>query len=144
LRSWRPPVICAINRVPRRTHSAPVPFGPENLWPENGQQIHAERRDVERQLAGRLHGVRVEQRTARVGDRGELGDRLDGADFVVGEHHRHQRGAIGDHGGQGIWRHDAGSIDSEPADVPAAAGEGPRGLQDRFVLDGADHEMPPA
>ena len=62
----------------------------------DGQQIDAERRDVERQLAGRLHGVGVEQRAARVGDGGELGDRLDGADLVVGVHHRDQRGAIGD------------------------------------------------
>ena len=110
----------------------------------DGQQIDAERRDVERQLAGRLHGVGVEQRPAGVGDGGERGDRLDGADLVVGEHHRDQRGAIGDQGGQGIGRDDAGAIDAEPADLPAAAGEGPRGLQDRLVLDGADHEVPPA
>jgi hypothetical protein len=114
------------------------------LVPGDGEQIYAERRDVERQLAGRLHGVRVEQRTAGVGDGGELGDRLDGADLVVGVHHRHQRGAIGDQGVQGIRRDDAGSIDAEPADIPTAAGEGPRGLQDRFVFDGADHEVPPA
>ena len=110
----------------------------------DGQQIDAERRDVDRQLAGGLHGVGVEQRAARVGDGGELGDRLDGADLVVGEHHRDQRGAIGDQGGQGVGRDDARAIDAQPADLPAAAGEGPGGLQDRLVLDGADDEMTPA
>ena len=30
-RSWRPPVITPAMGVPRRTHSAPAPFGPPNL-----------------------------------------------------------------------------------------------------------------
>ena len=75
------------------------------------QQVDAERRDVERQLAGRLHGVGVEQRAAGVGDGGELGDRLDGADLVVGVHHRDQRGAVGDGGREGGRIDDAGAVD---------------------------------
>ncbi len=75
------------------------------------QQVDAERRDVDRQLAGRLHGVGVEQRAAGVGNGGERGDWLDRADFVVGEHHRDERGAVGDGGREGRRIDHAGAVD---------------------------------
>ena len=55
------------------------------------QQIDAQRLHVDRNLAGGLHRVGVKQRTVRLGDRGELRDRLNRADLVVGVHHRHER-----------------------------------------------------
>jgi hypothetical protein len=51
------------------------------------QQVHAESLDVDRDLAGRLHGVGMEHRAALSGNRGQLGDGLHGPDLVVGVHH---------------------------------------------------------
>ena len=59
------------------------------------QQIDAERAHVDRNLAGRLHGVGVHQRAVLVRDRGELGDRLNRADLVVRVHHRDERRVVG-------------------------------------------------
>ena len=46
----------------------------------------AEFAEAERKLAGGLGGVGVERDFVRVADRGQLGDGLDDAGFVVGEH----------------------------------------------------------
>ncbi len=119
-------------------------LGAGELVPGDREEVDAECRDVERQLAGRLHGVRVEQRAAGMGDGRQLGDRLDGPDLVVGVHHRHHRGAVGHRGGEGGRIDDAGPVDRQPADLPAAAGQGPGRLDDRFVLDGADDQVTPA
>ena len=59
------------------------------------QQIDAERLDVDRDLAHRLHGVGVHERAVLVCDRGQFRDRLDGADLVVRVHHRDQRRVLG-------------------------------------------------
>ena len=40
-----------------------------------------------------------------------LGDRLDGADLVVGVHHRHERGVVGDRVAHAIDRDDAAGVD---------------------------------
>ncbi len=44
-----------------RTKSAPTPFGPQILCAESDEEIDARRVDVERDLAGRLDGVRVKE-----------------------------------------------------------------------------------
>jgi hypothetical protein len=59
-------------------------------------------------------------------------------------HHRDDRGPVGDQGGQRVRIDDAGRVHAEPADVPAAPGQGAGGLQHRFVLDRADDEVTPA
>ena len=71
-------------------------LGPVELVTRDRQQVDAERAHVDRNLAGALHRVGVKQRAALVRDRGELRDRLDGADLVVGVHHRDERGVVGD------------------------------------------------
>jgi hypothetical protein len=52
--------------------------------PRDRQQIDAERAHVDRNLAGALHGVGMEQRAALVRERRDLRDRLNGADLVIG------------------------------------------------------------
>ena len=56
-------------RVPRLIHSAPAPFGPLNLCADSDSRSTPSARDVDRDLADRLHGVGVEERAALVRDR---------------------------------------------------------------------------
>jgi hypothetical protein len=46
--------------------------------------------DAELHLADALHRVGVEDHAALPAERADLGDGLDRADLVVGEHHRHR------------------------------------------------------
>ena len=52
----------------------------------DGHRGDAELAEVDRQFAGDLGGVGVERDVVLVANRGEFGDRLDDAGFVVGEH----------------------------------------------------------
>ena len=65
-RSWPPPTISGSSSVCLRTKIAPQPFGPVHLVTGERQQIDLHRVDVDRDLAGRLRGVDVKQRAARV------------------------------------------------------------------------------
>ncbi len=62
-----------------------------DLVRRQGQQIGADRGDVERHLAGGLHRVAVKEGALRMRQRRDLRDRLDDAGLVVGEHNRNQR-----------------------------------------------------
>src|SRR5439155_17632007 len=53
-------------------------------------QIHAQRLDVSGNPPGRLHTVRVKNDTRLPSDTGDLRNRLDCAQLVVGVHHRNQ------------------------------------------------------
>ena len=65
LRSCRPPVDRAAAAArPRRIHSAPDALRAVELVRRDRQQVDAERLDVDRDLAGGLHRVGVEQRAA--------------------------------------------------------------------------------
>ena len=61
------------------------------LVPGDGQRGDAAGGEVDRHLADRLDRVGVERHPVLGGDRGQLGDRLDGADLVVGPHRGDQR-----------------------------------------------------
>ena len=75
------------------------------------QHVDAERLDAHRDLAGRLHRIGVKQRATAVRDGRQLSDRLDGANFVIGVHHRHHRRVIGKGVAQCRGRHNSGLID---------------------------------
>ena len=64
------------------------------------EQIDAFACDVDADMSGRLHRVGVEGDAVRAADCAQLGDRLNGADFVVGVHNRRQRGVVAQLGGQ--------------------------------------------
>jgi len=59
----------------------------------HGQQIDFEFRNAERDLAYRLGGVGMQQDSASPNGPSDLGNRLKGANLVVGVHHRNQDGA---------------------------------------------------
>jgi hypothetical protein len=64
------------------------------------QQIDPERLDVYRDLAGRLHRIRMHQRASRLRHARKLRNGLNRADFIVGVHDRHERRFAGQGGDQ--------------------------------------------
>ena len=76
---------------------------PVDLVRREREQVDAQAVDVEVERAGRLHGVGVEgdARVVRLDDARDLGDRLDGADLVVGVHDGDQ-GRVGAQGAREV------------------------------------------
>ena len=91
-RSWPPPCICASIRTRglRRTYSAPMPFGPYVLCAENDIRSTFSFLQVDRDLAGRLRRVDVENDALFAADLADRLDVLDHADLVVHQHDRDQ------------------------------------------------------
>ena len=77
-----------------RSSSAPTPTGPPSLWAVSVSASTPLAAKSTGSGADGLHGVGVHRDAVLVGDRGELGDRLDGADLVVGPHHADQRDVV--------------------------------------------------
>ena len=101
-RSWPPPTQSGASRAPGRTQSAPAPRGPCSLCAGERERVGAQRARPQAQEAERLHGVDVQVR-ARAGGRArraerarDLGDRLHGAELVLHQHHRDDRGVGAD------------------------------------------------
>ena len=94
-RSWPPPCTSAVTSTSRRTTSAPTPYGPPTLCPVRVSASTPRRGEVDRHRADRLDGVGVHRDAVLGRDRDDLVDRLQGADLVVGPHHRDQRDRLG-------------------------------------------------
>jgi hypothetical protein len=73
-------------------------LGPVHLVRRQRRQVELHRLDVDRDLAGRLDDVRVDEGLRVLGlDRAhDLRHRLHHADLIVGEHDAHQDGLVGD------------------------------------------------
>ena len=145
LRSCLPPVIGGCSRTPRRIQSAPDALRSVELVRRERQQIDAERLDVDRDLAGRLHGVGVEQRAARLGDARQLARRAGSVpisllacitDTSAVSSVRAARSASGDD--------DAALVDRQQRRLPAAPGQRLQRVEDGLVLDGAGDQVLPA
>ena len=67
-------------------------LGPANLVRGKREQLHAELVDVDRHLAGRLHGVGVERDAGFGSDAADLFDGLQRAQLVVGVHDGDEHG----------------------------------------------------
>ena len=93
-RSCPPPCSSGTHAVSRRSSSAPTPVGPPNLCAATLIADSPLAGEVDRDLSDRLHGVAVHRNVEFGRDRGQFGDRHDGADLVVGPHHRHQRHVV--------------------------------------------------
>ncbi len=89
-----------------------------------------------------LHRVGVQHRCgARSRDeRGDLVERLDRADLVVHEHHRHHDGVLVERVGQGAERHDAVVPDAHLGDAEALGSEPVRRCEHALVLEGGGHD----
>ena len=99
-------------------------------------------RDVDGDLADGLRGVAVQRHAALAADRGDLGERLDHADLVVGEHDADQRRVVAERVGDLLRVEPAGAraavlLDVEQRHVVAAAREARQRIEHGLVL-GAD------
>ena len=127
--------------MPRRIHSAPVPFGPSALCAASAT------RSAPRALTSRSsHGAawtastwNRSPRLARTTLR-HLGDRLDRADLVVREHHRHEDRAVGDRPLDLLGVHAAVAVDRDLHDLEAELLQVLERVADRVVLDGRRHD----
>ena len=117
LRSCLPPVMIGASRTPRRIQSAPAPFGPWNLCAESESRSTPSARTST--------GILPTDCTASVWNsapcawamRGDLRDRLNRADLVVGVHHRDERRVVGERLASALGGDDAAGIDRQQRDV---------------------------
>ena len=96
---------------------------------------------IEGELARGLHGIGVKECTTRLGDAGQLTDRLDDSRFVVGEHEGDQAGVRAQRGLQGVGTQKTAGVRLEIRHLNTASFEGLRGIQHGMVLDGRGDEV---
>ena len=94
-------------------------------------------------LAERLHGVRVQQGPARVNDVGDLSNRLDRADFVVGVHHGNKRRPIRERLGHLVRVNAPVGVGGKKRDIEAQRPQKPGAVQHGLMLDLRSDEMSP-
>ena len=121
--------------------------GGEDAHPEGaadlvaGDDAEVDLAQVQRQLAERLDRVGVDRYAVSACDRGQVGERLDRADLVVGPHDAHQGGGVGaavglERGGEGISCDQAIGVGLDPGDPGALVGhEVLDRVEDGVVLD---------
>ena len=143
-RSCPPPSMTGTSLAPWRTTRAPTPLGPPNLWAETAIRRGVGRRGGDVEPGGGLHRVGVEHGPGRpLGhEGGHGGQRLDGADLVVGQHHRHDGGPLVEGGGEGVEVDDAVGVDADLGHPEAVAAQPVTAVEDGVVLDGGgDHPV---
>ena len=123
---------------PQRTDA----LGAVHLVRRDRDEVGLRRFDVERNLAGALHGVDVEQRlrVLRLDRRADRVDVLDDADLVVREHDADDDRLVGHRGRHHLGRDDAVLLRGEVRDLAAFALEALARVDDALVLglDGDD------
>ena len=77
----------------------------------------------------------------RLDPAGHLGDRLDGADLVVGEHHAHEHGVVGDGVQELIGVHHAVGVDGQVGDLEAGVLQVAERVEDGVVFDGRGDDV---
>ncbi len=105
------------------------------------EQVAVQLQHIERQKRGRLHGVGMKFRPARVSDFGDLPDRLNRADFVVGVHHGNKCRCLRHRFGDGFGPHDSGFVRLDESDRIAALLKPVSGMENRVMLDFSGDEM---
>ena len=106
-----------------------------------GEEIDAERLHVQGERAGGLHGIGVNGDTARAGEGGDRGERVDRADLVIGEHDADEAGVGAEGGGDHLGRHLAGAVHGDTGDGEALRRQFVGGVEDSVVLDRGDDEV---
>ena len=128
-RSCDPPCCWASRCVPCRTYRAPIALGSLELVGGEADQVDAERLEVEVDPRRRLDRVDVEEDAAPGPDAlGDLGDRLDRADLVVGEHDADQDRPVGDRGVDLVRVDPAVAVDRQLDDLEARTSRGSAGV----------------
>jgi hypothetical protein len=116
-----------------------MPLGPYSLCAE-AQQIHAERLHVHRHLAERLDGVGVNHDTPGARQSRDLGDRLNHARIVVGEHYGDDGRVSAQCGGNRPGIQATLVIDRQQREGMPGLFEVAAGIEARLVLDGGGED----
>src|SRR5207253_8441535 len=116
-------------------------FGGVQLVPGDRQQIDAEVVHFDGNLAERLGGVGVQQDAAGTAECGDLVDRLEGADLVLGVHDADQRGPAVNRRTDVVRVNAAVAVDRHDRHAAAEAAQEPARLQRRRVLDGGGDDV---
>lgn len=102
------------------THEqGPDPLGGIALVAGQGQQVHAEGRDIDRQLADGLRRIGVEQGAVAPGQCRQLRDGSECANLVIGVHHRNQGGVVAQGRRERGGRDPPVPVDRKHRDLPA-------------------------
>ena len=90
--------------------------------------------DVDRQCAGRLYSIGVEQNAVLLADGADFRNRLDRADFVVRIHDRHQGRVLADRRFQFLRPYESISVDVQIGDGKALFFQRCAGMKHRMML----------
>ena len=116
-------------------------LGPLELVRAERDEVRAERLDVEVDVRRGLDRVDVEDDAlARPDPGGDLGDRLDRADLVVGEHDRDQDRLVVERRLELVGIDPAVAVDRQLDDLEAELLEVAQRVADRVVLDRRGHD----
>ncbi len=142
-RSWRPPwtngqIVGAAADI-----EGADPLGAVDLMGRDGQEVDPELAGVDVDLAEGLDGVGVDGDVALVGDPDDLGDRLNGADLVVGVHDRDEPRLRGQGRAEMVEADRAEGVDGQIGDLDASLLQGLGRLDDGRVLDRGGDEFVP-
>ncbi len=120
-------------------------FGAVHLVGGEAEEIDAEGEDIDGDLADGLNGVGVDEGAGGMGEAGELGDGLEDAGLVVGEHEADEclmgAGVWGEGARERLGRDAAGGGDGKEGEVDAVVLKGFGRVKDGVVLDGGGDEV---
>ena len=127
--------------MPWRTYSAPTPLGPSNLWAPS-ETRSAPSAATSRSTYGAAWTASTWSRTPRCGPdpRGDLVDRLDRADLVVGEHDRDEDRPVGERRLELVGVHPPVAVDRQLDDLEPELLEVAQRVADRVMLDRRGHD----
>ena len=138
-------VVGAVNELGQPDAGADVEradtFGRVEFVPRHRQEVYPQLVHAHPHLAHRLCRVGVHQRAVPVGDGRDFGNRLDGADLVVGVHDGHQDSIGCDDPLDVSGAHHPVLVHRQVGDAVALAFEPPAGLQHRRVLNGRGDDV---
>ena len=117
-------------------------LGSAELVPGERQGVDAQCLDIHRDLAYRLHAIDVEMDPPPLQHLGDLAHRLQGADFIVHQHDRHQPGIVPQRLAYPLGADQAFTVRRQAGDLEAEDPFQVRGdLEDRRMLDGRDDDV---
>ncbi len=130
------------DRGPARSHvERPDALGAVHLVTRDREQVDGVAFHVHIELAERLRCVAMEEHAARATRLADRRHRLDRADLVVGVHHAHQHGPVGERSLHVAGIEAAVAIDGKHGDPEAFLLECPQRIEDRLVLGGLGDDV---
>jgi len=116
-------------------------LGRVELVAGDGKEIELKRFDVDGDFPGGLYGIGVEVDVGFGGDTADFGERLNGAEFVVGVHHGDENGFGAKGAAEIVEVDETFAIDGKIGDGDALFFESLTGVENGFVFNGSGDDM---